>query len=193
MSPGVSILSANTTGGYHLPASCTAGQAQVTATGFFFCGTSGWMQLPGLTGGKLSTSVIPDINLLSGTISTSQLPGTITSNTSGNAATATALAATPTQAPTGRFCIGIAANGNCIPAQVQWSQIGAAPAFVLSSSVGQSGGVAALDNSGKIPAGQIPSLSYTTLSDLPALGSAASIRHRTSSRPRPSSLTICLS
>ena len=49
---------------------------------------------------------------IAGTVSTSQLPPTITSNTSGNASTATALAATPTQCSGGQFATGVAASGN---------------------------------------------------------------------------------
>lgn len=46
------------------------------------------------------------------TIVAADLPGTITSNTSGNAGTATALAATPTQCSANQFATGIAASGN---------------------------------------------------------------------------------
>lgn len=45
-------------------------------------------------------------------LAASDLPGSITSSTSGNAATATALAATPTQCAGGNFSTGIAASGN---------------------------------------------------------------------------------
>jgi hypothetical protein len=53
---------------------------------------------------------------LSGQVSNSQLPTTLTAGTTGNASTATALAATPTQCPTGYYSTGIAANGtaNCV-------------------------------------------------------------------------------
>src|SRR3954467_15537968 len=59
MSRGKTVMPTNTAGGFTLPATCTAGSVQVTAVGFFFCGTAGWMQLPGLTTGKLAASVIP--------------------------------------------------------------------------------------------------------------------------------------
>src|SRR4051794_29085788 len=174
MSRGKTILPANTAGGFTLPSGCTAGAVQVTAVGFFFCGTAGWMQLPGVTGGKLPVSVIPNLETLSGTLTNSQLPATLTASTSGNAATATALATTPAQAPTGRYCIGIAANGDCVASQVQWSQIGAAPSFLLSSLAGQPGGVATLGNDSKVLLTQIPAIPYSSLSGTPTLGSIAS-------------------
>jgi hypothetical protein len=175
MSRGVLRVPANTTGLYTLPSSCSAGQVQVTLTGFFFCGTAGWIQLPGATAGKLSPSVIPTLDQLPGVLTNQQIPTSLTASTSGNAATATALAAVPTQASTGRYCTGIAANGNCNAAQVAWGQIGGIPALLLASARGQAAGVAALDDAGKIPVTQIPLIPYSTgISGLPALGSAAS-------------------
>jgi hypothetical protein len=47
-----------------------------------------------------------------GAITAAMLPTSLTSNTSGNAATASALAATPTQCSGGQFAQGIAASGN---------------------------------------------------------------------------------
>ncbi len=46
------------------------------------------------------------------TLAAADLPATLTSNTSGNAATATALAATPTQCGSSSYATGIAASGN---------------------------------------------------------------------------------
>lgn len=175
MSTGVVRLPANTNSLYNLPSTCSAGQVQITMTGVFLCGVSGWFQLPGTTGGKLSPSVIPTLDQLLGVLTNPQLPTSLTASTSGNAATATALAAVPTQAASGRFCIGIQANGNCNAAQVLWSQLGNVPDLLPTSSRGQVGGVASIDNSGHIPIGQIPLISYSTgISGLPALGTAAS-------------------
>ncbi len=58
-------------------------------------------------------------NISSGTLASARLPATISANTTGNAATATALAAAPTQCSAGNYPLGIAANGNaqsCTPA-----------------------------------------------------------------------------
>jgi len=57
----------------------------------------------------------------------SQLGGTTPTwnqATTGNAATATGLAASPSQAPSGQYCTGVTAAGNCNGAQVQFSQVG---------------------------------------------------------------------
>jgi hypothetical protein len=53
---------------------------------------------------------------LSGQATNAQLPSSLTASTSGNAATATALAATPSQCPTGYYAAGITASGaaNCL-------------------------------------------------------------------------------
>ena len=63
---------------------------------------------------------------------------TLNQSTTGNAATASALAATPAQAATNQYCTGIAANGNCNSAQVQYSQLGGTeptcPGCVASAS-----------------------------------------------------------
>jgi hypothetical protein len=56
--------------------------------------------------------------------------------TAGNAATATALAATPAQASSGQFCTGVTAAGNCNSAQVAASQVGGLPAFPNGTIVG---------------------------------------------------------
>lgn len=53
----------------------------------------------------------PAFSDISGTISAGQVP-TLNQNTTGNAATASALAATPTQCAGGQFATGIAASGN---------------------------------------------------------------------------------
>jgi len=51
-------------------------------------------------------------NISSGTLNAARLPSTIGANTTGNAATATALATTPSQCGTGYYMTGGAANGN---------------------------------------------------------------------------------
>lgn len=53
---------------------------------------------------------------LSGQASNAQLPSTLTAPTTGNASTATALAATPSQCPAGYYAQGVTANGtaNCL-------------------------------------------------------------------------------
>jgi hypothetical protein len=53
-------------------------------------------------------------NIISGTLSNSRLNSTISSNTTGNAATATALASTPTPCSTGEAAGGVAVSGNSV-------------------------------------------------------------------------------
>lgn len=65
--------------------------------------------------------------------STVDLASPITANTSGNAATATALTATPSQCSSGNYSTGVTANGTANCAQVQYSQIGSAPALIAAS------------------------------------------------------------
>jgi hypothetical protein len=64
-----------------------------------------------------------------GTIAASDLPGTIASNTSGNAGTATALATTPQSCSSGQYATGVAASGNAICAQVAYSQLNGTPSL----------------------------------------------------------------
>jgi hypothetical protein len=76
------------------------------------------------------------------TLVAADLPVSITSNTSGNAATATALASTPTQCSGNNFATGIAANGNANCSAPGGGQAGAytsvtfstTPTFTASSS-----------------------------------------------------------
>lgn len=65
-------------------------------------------------------------NISSGTIGAARVP-TLNQNTTGNAGTATALATLPSQAPTGQYCTGITAAGNCNAAQVNYSQLAGTP------------------------------------------------------------------
>jgi hypothetical protein len=132
------LLPADTTAFYTLPSSCTAGQVQVTKDGVYFCGAGGWFLLPSLTAGKLSPNVIPNLNLLNGTLTNSQLPATLTG-------------------------------------QVAWSQVTGAPPLVVTGQVGAAGGVATLDNSGKVPLAQIPTIAYSSLSGTPALATAGGL------------------
>ncbi len=62
-----------------------------------------------------SAAVSGSFSQLSGQASNSQLPATLTASTTGNASTATALAATPVQCAAGTYSTGITANGtaNC--------------------------------------------------------------------------------
>lgn len=56
---------------------------------------------------------------------------TLNQNTTGNAATSTALAATPAQCSSGQYATGVTALGACNSAQVQYSQLGGTPAVGL--------------------------------------------------------------
>lgn len=57
------------------------------------------------------------------------LPVSITSNTSGNAATATALAALPAQCTSGQYSTGVAASGAANCAQVAYAQVSGTPSL----------------------------------------------------------------
>lgn len=59
--------------------------------------------------------------------------GTLNQNTTGNAATATALAATPSQAASNQYCTGITAAGSCNSAQVALSQLSGASNVVQTN------------------------------------------------------------
>jgi hypothetical protein len=62
-------------------------------------------------------------NITSGTLGSGRLPATIAANTTGNAATSTAFAATPTQCSSNLFATGGAANGNANCSSVAASQV----------------------------------------------------------------------
>ena len=85
-------------------------------------------------------------NITSGTLSASRIP-TLNQNTTGNAATATALAATPTACSGGQFATGIAASGNANCSS---------PSGQVSSVFGRTGTVSA--QSGDYSAAQITGL-----------------------------------
>lgn len=59
---------------------------------------------------------------------TGSSPSTISAPTTGNAATATKLAATPATCASGQYATGIAASGNAACAQVQYTQLSGTPA-----------------------------------------------------------------
>ena len=70
----------------------------------------------GRTGAVTPGSGDYSFSQISGQATNAQLPATLTAPTTGNAATATALAATPSQCPTGYYATGITASGaaNCL-------------------------------------------------------------------------------
>ncbi len=79
------------------------------------------------------------------------LPASITSNTTGNASTATALATTPSQCSTGQFATGIAASGNAncgtpTGGSTTWPSAAGIPNYSGSSSWGTSYGVSGTGN-----------------------------------------------
>jgi hypothetical protein len=71
----------------------------------------------------------PAFSNLSGSPTATQIggAGTLTNATSGNAATATALAATPAACGSNQYATGIAASGNASCAQVGYSQVSGTP------------------------------------------------------------------
>ncbi|MBV9303143.1 MAG: hypothetical protein JOY62_19460 [Acidobacteriaceae bacterium] len=77
-------------------------------------------------------------NISTGTLNLSLFPAKISSNTSGNAATATAFATTPQACSTGLFAQGISATGAANCAQVAYSQLSGAPS--LYNQILQAGG-----------------------------------------------------
>ena len=118
-SPGVFLLPNGTR-----PATCTTGQAFLVGGTLNLCSSMNtWVEIPMLVSGTLPTSVFPSLGTLPGQLVSSQLPNVIGSNTSGNAATATSLASTPSLCIGPQYATGVAASGNAICAQVQASQI----------------------------------------------------------------------
>lgn len=90
---------------------------------------------PNPTVAKVNGAAVPTSATVVGTNSSGQIvaqTGTISNPTTGNAATATALAATPTQCGSGNFATGIAANGNanCLPLSS-----GTAEALVITTDI----------------------------------------------------------
>jgi len=74
-----------------------------------------------------------------GAITSGDLPGTISANTSGNAATATALAANPTDCSAGQYATTIAASGNLTCSAVDFSQLATASNTTATLTVGSGG------------------------------------------------------
>jgi hypothetical protein len=70
----------------------------------------------GRTGAVVPQSGDYNFSQIGGQAANTQLPSSLTASTTGNAGTATALAATPAQCPTGTYATGIAASGaaNCL-------------------------------------------------------------------------------
>jgi hypothetical protein len=87
--------------------------------------TSGTSILKGSGSGGFSVVTATDVGLL----------GTLTNNTSGNAATATLLAAVPSQCPSGQLATGVAQNGN--------------------ANCATAGGTGTVTNSGTLTSGQL--------------------------------------
>ncbi|MBV8570261.1 MAG: hypothetical protein JO319_06595 [Acidobacteriaceae bacterium] len=73
-------------------------------------------------------------NIVSGTLSAGRLPAVISSNTTGNAATASSLATTPLACLSGQFAIGISAAGNAACLPVAYSQLTGAPVIPADDS-----------------------------------------------------------
>jgi hypothetical protein len=107
------------------PGVCAEGQfaTGIGPNGNAICGTptgTGGLPDPGSNGLVKRTAANADAAAIAGTdyyapgtqISDADLPNTITSSITGNAASATQLAATPALCPGGQFATGIGANGN---------------------------------------------------------------------------------
>jgi hypothetical protein len=87
-----------------------AGSASATVSG------GGVSSFNGRSGAVTPASNDYSFSQLSGQASNAQLPSALTASTTGNASTATALAATPSQCPAGYYATGVTANGtaNCL-------------------------------------------------------------------------------
>lgn len=169
-SQGHIVVPSNFTQLFQLPTSCKPAELKITATGFFYCNSAGnaWNEVSILdTSGSIPNSKLPDIGTLPGVLVQRQFPGSITASLNGNASTASALQSTPAACASGQYANGIAANGNANCSQVQWSQIGAAPGFVLQSQLGAANGVATLDGNSTLTPSQIPSIPWSQLTNVP--------------------------
>ncbi|MGI8959668.1 MAG: hypothetical protein ACR2IV_07915 [Bryobacteraceae bacterium] len=85
-----------------------------------------------ITGALQSAKNLSDVTKIATVLQNLQLTGanplSISASTSGNAATATQLAASPTGCASGQYAIGVSTFGNATCAQVQYSQLISAPA-----------------------------------------------------------------
>lgn len=97
----------------------------------------------------------------SGATTTTATPGTDYVIPSGNVATATQLANLPTAAPSGQYCTGVLASGNCIPAQVNYSQLGG----TNPAAAGAALGATALQPAGN--GSSLTGLTYTQIGGTP--------------------------
>ncbi|MBV8553076.1 MAG: hypothetical protein JOY54_17405 [Acidobacteriaceae bacterium] len=126
-------------------------------------------------------------NILAGTLSAARLPAIIASSTTGNAATATALAAVPLDCPAGQFATGISASGNAVCGHVAYSQINGAPTIPTDDSQ-------LTNNANYITAAQAPVESVNGKTGAVSLGSAnltdaAMIAHETTALNLPAAAT----
>jgi hypothetical protein len=116
-------------------------------------------------------------------------------NTSGNAATATALAAAPAQCPAGQYSVGVTASGvaNCAP--VAYSQIASTPNIPAASSVapamngivavGISPAFARADHVHPVDTSRAASNASTTVNGVPCgLGTACTVVDATKTTPQ---------
>lgn len=85
-----------------------------------------------ITGAVQASSNLSDVANVSTALLNLKLTGasplSISAPTTGNAATATRLAATPTGCVSGQYAIGVATSSNASCAQVQYAQVSGAPA-----------------------------------------------------------------
>lgn len=116
-----------------------------------------------VNGHALSADVtVSASDLTTGTLPHAQLPVLVSgdvpdnsANTSGNAATATALVATPTACSSGKYATGVSANGDAICAQVGVTQLqaGALPNGTTATTQSQSNGSTLVATTAYVDAG----------------------------------------
>lgn len=123
-------------------------------------------------------------NILTGTLSAARLPSIISSNTTGNAATATSLAVAPLVCLTGQYATGISAAGNASCSAIAYTQLTGAPTIPADDSQ-------LSNHAGYISASQAPVQSVNGKTGVVSLASsnltdAATVAHETTVSTLPS-------
>lgn len=114
-------------------------------------------------------------------ITAADLPGSITSSTSGNAATATALASNPADCSANNYAISIDASGNLTCAQVAYSQVTGTPVLPVNTTATASNFFTAYNSTtgaftkATIANGDLPGSGAVTVNTTSPLGGGGSV------------------